>query len=91
MSASRHGGKRPGGKRPGAGRKPAFGKPKEQRGVALSPRAWAFVSMLARQLGTSENEAIERILRAHPLFVPESDNADQIDPHTSTNQKGKPS
>jgi hypothetical protein len=58
-----------GGKRAGAGRKPAHGAPKEQRSVALSPRAWAFVALLALQLECSENEVIERIIRAHPLFV----------------------
>jgi hypothetical protein len=61
-----------GGKRAGAGRKPAHEAPKEQRSVALSPRAWAFVALLALQLGCSENEAIERTLRSHPLFVPET-------------------
>ena len=61
-----------GGKREGAGRKPAHEAPKEQRSVALSPRAWAFVALLALQLGCSENEVIERVIRAHPLFVPEA-------------------
>jgi hypothetical protein len=60
-----------GGSRMGAGRKAAYGQTKEQRSVALSPRAWAFIALLALQLGCSENEVIERIVRAHPLFVPE--------------------
>jgi hypothetical protein len=62
-----------GGKRAGAGRKPAHEAPKEQRSVALSPRAWAFVALLALQLDCSENEAIERLIRSHPLFVPETE------------------
>jgi len=44
----------------------------EQRGVALTPRCWAFVALLALQLECSDNEAIERALRSHPLFVPEA-------------------
>lgn len=60
-----------GGRRAGAGRPSTFGETKEQRSVALSPRAWAFVALLALQLECSDNEAIERALRSHPLFVPE--------------------
>lgn len=60
-----------GGKHAGAGRPPVRGETKEQRGVALTPRCWAFVALLALQLECSENETIERIIRAHPLFVPE--------------------
>lgn len=61
-----------GGKRAGAGRPPALGETKEQRGIALTPRCWAFVALLALQLGCSENEAIERVIRAHPLFMAEN-------------------
>lgn len=61
-----------GGRRTGAGRPSTFGEAKEQRSVALSPRAWAFVAMLALQLDCSDNQAIERVIRGHPLFIPEA-------------------
>lgn len=60
-----------GGKRAGAGRPPVRGATKEQRGVALTPRCWAFVALLALRPECSDNEVIERIIRSHPLFVPE--------------------
>lgn len=62
--------KKRGGKRVGAGRPPALGETKEQRSVALTPRCWAFLSLYALQLECSENEALERLIRANPLFVP---------------------
>lgn len=61
-----------GGRRPGAGRRPAYEAAKEERSVALSPRAWSFIALLALQLECSENETIERIIRAHPLFREET-------------------
>jgi len=61
-----------GGKRAGAGR-PRSPEPKEQRPITLTPRAWAFVALFGLQSNCkNDSQAIENIIRSHPLFVPEA-------------------
>jgi hypothetical protein len=65
-----------GGRRKGAGRKPKGEAIREQKSVSLTPRVWAFIAFNQLQLGGSESDAIERIIRSHFLFVPESPDHD---------------
>ena len=61
-----------GGTRPGAGRPAKSGEARVQKSVSLTPRVWAFVTMMQlAHSGESESDALERICRSHILFVSE--------------------
>lgn len=62
-----------GGRREGAGRPPEHEKAKEQKPIALSPRAWAFVAWIGMEQQCNDSKAIEYIIRTHWRFVPEQE------------------
>lgn len=65
-STSKHG---HGGKGRGQGRKPGPFAPYQQKSVNLSVAAWRFIALYELTAGArSESDAIERLLRSHPLF-----------------------
>jgi hypothetical protein len=64
--------KQRGGAREGAGRPPKSDAARIQKSVSLTPRVWAFIAMMQlAHPGESESDALERICRSHPLFVPD--------------------
>lgn len=65
-----------GGQRQGSGRPPKSDQPRIQKSVNLTPRVWAFIAFNQLQFGGSESDALDRIVRGHILFVPESPDRD---------------
>jgi hypothetical protein len=61
-----------GGRRPNAGRPRKGDEPRVQKSVSLTPRVWGFIAVDQLAHGGSESDAIERICRSHPWFVPDN-------------------
>lgn len=58
-----------------------YGERRPQRQIALTPRAWAFLELLAVAHEENVSDAIERVIRAQPTFVADSPEHVRISEH----------